>query len=155
MWSSSDLQLFILWHRFKPLVPNYRVLLRLIICRHRLFLIKLSIGFLFWWMMVKEEIYREPFRRKRDDTSVTEIKINNHTLDLVRVDIITMMGILRIGESLLLHCSVSTFLDLLKFSLRPHPPWIHWMKHFQFHYLLCSVVLITYINEARKCWKYF
>lgn len=49
---------------------------------------------------MKEEIYREPFRRKRDDTSVTEIKINNHTLDVVRIAIITMMGILRICESL-------------------------------------------------------
>ena len=34
------------------------------------------------------------------------------------------------------------------------PPWGHWMTHFLFHYLLCSIVLIIYVqfsSVAQSC----
>ena len=147
--SPSDLQLLILWCQFKLLVPNYRELLSLIICLQRWLLINLPFAFLFWWMIVKEEIYMEPFR-KEEDGLVAEIKSTHFGFGLSKYHLNdgNSKNLLVIGIAIswgILSGSVSTFLDPLKFSLLQHLLWIHWTTHFLFNYLVSSIVLITYI----------
>lgn len=71
--------------------------------------------------------------------------------------IIKIKGILKIYYLLplqflkeVLNCSVSTFLGPLKFFYLHHPYLIHWIKHFLFNYLVCSIVLISYFIEAEN-----